>query len=272
VTRPLIAMLLCLMASALAPHISVAQEIQQTLRVGITEVPPFVIQEADGSWSGISIELWQQIAERNGYRYELLPMPFDRLLPELESRQLDAVVGALTMTAEREELIDFTHPLLSHRPGDRTAGTEQRRLGRFAGIVLLAGSEPGGRSGRAAPAGGRSTVVVRTPTQQRTVRRIVRARRRQRLLVGGGDHDHCRLWRQGAGHPWRASDRDHLDVRRTDHGVDLYRGGDDYFDGRQSARRSARPGRSETCSRGDRRRHGQRGLSGQPADSRQPIS
>ncbi|MCQ4257226.1 transporter substrate-binding domain-containing protein [Stutzerimonas stutzeri] len=109
-TRPLIAMLLCLMASALAPHMSAAQEIQQTLRVGITEVPPFVIQEADGSWSGISIELWQRIAERNGYRYELLPMPFDRLLPELENRQLDAVVGALTMTAEREELIDFTHP------------------------------------------------------------------------------------------------------------------------------------------------------------------
>ena len=108
--RPLIAMLLCLLASALLAPVSAAQESQQTLRVGITEVPPFVIQEVDGSWSGISIELWQQIAERNGYRYELLPMPFDRLLPELENRQLDIVVGALTMTAEREELIDFTHP------------------------------------------------------------------------------------------------------------------------------------------------------------------
>lgn len=104
-TKALIALLMCLLGTALA-----AQEPPPTLRVGITEVPPFVIQEADGSWSGISIELWQQIAERNGYRYELQPMPFDRLLPGLEDQQLDAVVGALTMTAEREEVIDFTHP------------------------------------------------------------------------------------------------------------------------------------------------------------------
>lgn len=109
-TKPLLSLLLCFLAYASVPATLVAQERQQALRVGITEVPPFVILEADGSWSGISIELWQRIAERNGYRYELLPMPFDRLLPALEDGQLDAVVGALTMTAERETLIDFTHP------------------------------------------------------------------------------------------------------------------------------------------------------------------
>ena len=80
------------------------------LRVGISEVPPFVIKEPDGSWRGISIDLWQAVAEQAGYRYEMLPMPFERLLPSLEDGQLDAVVGALTMTAEREARFDFTHP------------------------------------------------------------------------------------------------------------------------------------------------------------------
>lgn len=80
------------------------------LRVGISEVPPFVIQEPDGSWRGISVDLWQSVAAQAGYRFELQPMPFKALLPSLEAGQLDVVVGALTMTAEREARFDFTHP------------------------------------------------------------------------------------------------------------------------------------------------------------------
>ena len=87
-----------------------AQSSDPVLRVGITEVPPFVIKEPDGSWRGISIDLWNTVAGNAGYRFELLPMPFERLLPSLEDGQLDVVVGALTMTAEREERFDFTHP------------------------------------------------------------------------------------------------------------------------------------------------------------------
>ena len=95
---------------ALLSQQATAQSQGEVLRVGITEVPPFVIQEADGRWSGISIDLWQAIAEQAGYRYELQPKAFDQLLPGLEQDQLDVVVGALTMTAEREALVDFTHP------------------------------------------------------------------------------------------------------------------------------------------------------------------
>lgn len=104
--RILISLLLCLLGLPAAAQESSAP----VLRVGINEVPPFVIQEPDGSWRGISIDLWQAVAEQAGYRYELLPMPFERLLPSLEGGQLDAVVGALTMTAEREARFDFTHP------------------------------------------------------------------------------------------------------------------------------------------------------------------
>ncbi|WP_313089037.1 transporter substrate-binding domain-containing protein [Pseudomonas sp.] len=101
----LIALLFAILSSP-----AFAQPAPEVLRVGITEVPPFVIHEPDGRWSGISIDLWQAIAEQAGYRYELQPMPFDQLLPGLQQHQLDVVVGALTMTAEREALVDFTHP------------------------------------------------------------------------------------------------------------------------------------------------------------------
>lgn len=102
--------LIFLWLALLGLHATAAQPDEPLLRVGITEVPPFVIQEPDGSWRGISIDLWNNIADKAGYRFELLPMPFDRLLPGLEGGQLDVVVGALTMTAEREERFDFTHP------------------------------------------------------------------------------------------------------------------------------------------------------------------
>ncbi len=104
--RILIALLLCL--SSLPAW--AAESPQPSLRVGISEVPPFVIREADGSWRGISIDLWRRIAEQAGYAFELKPMPFRQLLPSLEAGELDVVVGALTMTAEREERFDFTHP------------------------------------------------------------------------------------------------------------------------------------------------------------------
>ncbi|MEN2506472.1 transporter substrate-binding domain-containing protein [Stutzerimonas stutzeri] len=102
--------LLIVMLFAVLSQQANAQAQDDLLRVGVTEVPPFVIQEPDGSWSGISIELWESIAQRTGYRYELEALPFDQLLPGLQNHQLDVVVGALTMTAEREALVDFTHP------------------------------------------------------------------------------------------------------------------------------------------------------------------
>jgi len=101
--------LIVLWLALLGVNASAAQSSAPVLRVGITEVPPFVIKEPDGSWRGISIDLWNTVAKEAGYQFELLPMPFEQLLPSLEEGQLDVVVGALTMTAEREDRFDFTH-------------------------------------------------------------------------------------------------------------------------------------------------------------------
>ena len=84
---------------------------QQTpLKVGITEVPPFVMQTDDGRWEGISIDLWEEIAAGLGREFEWVPMSFDELLTAVENAEIDAAVGALTMTADREERFDFSHP------------------------------------------------------------------------------------------------------------------------------------------------------------------
>src|SRR5258708_30605342 len=65
----------------------------------------------DGSWSGISVELWQGIAADLGidteFRETTVTGLFDALAP---GRPLDVSIGALTITAEREDRLDFTQP------------------------------------------------------------------------------------------------------------------------------------------------------------------
>ncbi|MDX1635635.1 MAG: transporter substrate-binding domain-containing protein [Marinobacter sp.] len=82
----------------------------QPLQVGITPVPPFVIENGDGQWQGISIDLWREIASGLDREYELVPLGFSELLKQVESGQIDVAVGALTMTANREARFDFSHP------------------------------------------------------------------------------------------------------------------------------------------------------------------
>jgi ABC-type amino acid transport substrate-binding protein len=79
------------------------------LRVGIKVAVPFAMQNEDGTWAGISIELWRAVAERLGCRYEFQELPLDELFSKLESDDIDVSIAALTVTAEREKRIDFSH-------------------------------------------------------------------------------------------------------------------------------------------------------------------
>lgn len=105
--RLLLCLLLC---SAPLVHAQTSDTSTSPLRVGITEVPPFVIADGKGGWEGISIDLWRAIADRQGWAYEWQVMPFSDLLEAVERGEVDVVVGALTMTSEREAVFDFSHP------------------------------------------------------------------------------------------------------------------------------------------------------------------
>lgn len=89
-----------------------AQESGQ-MSVGIRVAPPFVMKDDQGNYSGISIELWQQVASELQIDYEFRETELTALFDEVQSGALQASVGALTLTAEREEIIDFTHPFYS---------------------------------------------------------------------------------------------------------------------------------------------------------------
>lgn len=127
----------------------------RVLRVGTKEAPPFSMKNKDGSWSGLSIELWKGIAEDLGMRYEFVETDLPGLLAGLQSGTLDASVAALNVTSEREELIDFTHPFYTSGYGiairrERTiiwlevmkrlaSGEFVKALSTLAGLLLFAG-------------------------------------------------------------------------------------------------------------------------------------
>lgn len=81
------------------------------VRFAVHVVPPFVIREPDGSLSGFSVELAELVAERAGFELEFVVVgDVQAVLDAVESGEADAAIGAISITAGREERVDFSQP------------------------------------------------------------------------------------------------------------------------------------------------------------------
>jgi ABC-type amino acid transport substrate-binding protein len=95
------------------------------LIVGTKEAPPFSMKTSDGRWTGLSIDLWQQIATELKFRYELRELSLKQLLEGVKNGSLDAAVAALTITPEREKDLDLTHAFYTTGLGIAVTGKAQ---------------------------------------------------------------------------------------------------------------------------------------------------
>lgn len=126
----------------------------EPLTIATRHVPPFAIRGADGGWSGIAIELWEQIARQLDLDYRYVDLSLTAMLDAVAEGRADGAVAALTITAERESRIDFSHPYLTsglgiavhqHPSGGMAAVLKRLFSGQFLGVVavllaLLAGT------------------------------------------------------------------------------------------------------------------------------------
>ena len=87
-----------------------ATEREEMLVIGTKQAPPFSMKNAEGVWEGISVELWNKIAQDNGFLFEFREAELADLLEKVAAGELDACVAAITVTAEREGIVDFTQP------------------------------------------------------------------------------------------------------------------------------------------------------------------
>jgi polar amino acid transport system substrate-binding protein len=84
---------------------------QRELVIGTKEAPPFAMKAADGSWNGISIDLWRRVADELHLRYRFAEEPnVQGLLDGVANGRFDIAIAALTVTADRARIIDFTAP------------------------------------------------------------------------------------------------------------------------------------------------------------------
>ena len=104
--------LLFLLALLVFPIAANAQPGNEKVRVVVASCPPFVISEG-GQLSGLGIYLWDQVASQIGMEYELVEMPLGEMLGAISEdkaeRNANVGISCLSITAEREKIVDFSH-------------------------------------------------------------------------------------------------------------------------------------------------------------------
>jgi polar amino acid transport system substrate-binding protein len=106
------------------------------LIVATREVPPFAMKQNDGSWRGISIELWRRLAERLHLRYRFSEQASNQdILNGVANGSFDAGIAAITVTAARERIVEFTQPYYTAGLGVAVSMAEPRWLAIFRTLL-----------------------------------------------------------------------------------------------------------------------------------------
>jgi polar amino acid transport system substrate-binding protein len=86
----------------------------QKLRVVTRVLPPLVLEQPGGKFSGFSIELWEKIAEKLKLEMTVHAAPnVGALLADVRAGKADVGVAAISITSAREAEFDFTQPILN---------------------------------------------------------------------------------------------------------------------------------------------------------------
>jgi polar amino acid transport system substrate-binding protein len=114
-TRIVCASLVCLLicfglGAAYANAARLEQAQPRPLRVAISQIMPFAFKQGD-VWTGFSVDLWDAAARRLGVAYEWVEVKSDEeQLQAVQSGDADVAIAAISMTPERERMVDFSLP------------------------------------------------------------------------------------------------------------------------------------------------------------------
>lgn len=99
----------------------------RTLLVGLSPVPPFVIQSSStqggSDWDGIGVHLWREVAHELDLDYEWREVQPNAAIAQLKTGDLD--VALVTATAPREQQVDFTQSYFAATLGIATLRQQQ---------------------------------------------------------------------------------------------------------------------------------------------------
>ena len=88
-----------------------SSDTKQTLTVAMElAYPPFEMRDEAGEAAGISADLMKAFGEYAGYDIQIENTAWDGLIPSLQTGAADIVISSMTITEERQNLIDFSDP------------------------------------------------------------------------------------------------------------------------------------------------------------------
>lgn len=83
---------------------------QRPLNVATKVAPPFAMQSEDGAWTGIAIELFEEMVRDLDRPIEWKNVETsDGIVEAVEAQSADLGIAAVSITAAREKLVDFSH-------------------------------------------------------------------------------------------------------------------------------------------------------------------
>lgn len=112
------------------------------LEVVTRPLAPLVIEDND-QYQGFVIDLWQEISRRLNVPYAIDSVDsVETLLEMVESNQADIGIGAISITAEREQRLDFSQPILESGLQILVSGQHRGLLGQIQQSALGIISSP----------------------------------------------------------------------------------------------------------------------------------
>ena len=111
--RAVIAVMMIIAAFASLPMAGMAVAAPRTVTVVTRNLTPFVITNDTGK-SGFTIDLWEEIAERQGWTTQFVDAEsVAAQLKNISDGRADIGAGAISITAERRQSFDFSQPILN---------------------------------------------------------------------------------------------------------------------------------------------------------------
>jgi len=109
-----------------------SQTVRDTLLVGISQDPPFIIQDSDGIFKGLSIDLWDKIALELKIPYKYVEYSdIISIIRALEYNELDISINPLTNSPQRIELLQVSQPFYISSVGVATTTSSRSKLNIF---------------------------------------------------------------------------------------------------------------------------------------------
>lgn len=114
----------------------------RVLTVGMVLAPPFIQKDNQGQLGGLSYDLWREVAQDLGLSWQVVEYDLAGLLAAVREGRVDVGVTDLSITPEREEVMDFSQPFYSTGlgiavPSKSGGGVVPALIGRLLSLRVL---------------------------------------------------------------------------------------------------------------------------------------